>query len=200
MEILPMNWLKNLVEHHKRIDEIASIFGVILYTNEHANIKRVLRNEDSWTAFDAVTGPHWVIFSIRPRQGQRTSVNAPPGTHAKMVPVWKEPEENKELLEVFEIESTEKLPLLLVFVEDENGEILKRSLKLKDTSIDDAYQSIKEALKLITKAVERVLPENRKIESRVFSAVHLAVSDYKDWEKFKKAIKFIKWAKKILPL
>jgi hypothetical protein len=199
MGILPMNWLNSMVKHYRGFDEVADIFGVILYTDEHANIKKVLRDEDRWTAFDKISGLHWIIFAIRPYKGEMVCPQKPPGTSARLVPIWKEPEENKELLEMFEIESTEKLPLLLVFVEDEEGKILKCSLKLKDSSIDNAYGSIKEALHLITNAVERVLPENRKISSGVFSAVRLAVTDYQDWKTFKNFINLISWVKNFIP-
>lgn len=114
---MTLNWLNNLVEHYRKKDEIASIFGVILYTDVHANIKKVLMDNFYWTAFDKISGPHWIIFSIRPHQGKMVDPSPPPDTMARMVPIWEEPSKNGELLEGFELESTKNLPILLVFTE-----------------------------------------------------------------------------------
>jgi hypothetical protein len=191
-----MNWLNNLVEQYRYKDEIASIFGVILYTEAHANIIKVLRDDDYWTALNVITGPHWIIFSIRPSKGKTSH---PPGTMGRMEEIWMEPEENKALLREFELKSTENLPLFIVFAKDEDGEILKHSLQLKDTSIEEAYGSIKEALELVTNAIIGVKPENRKNVLGGFQAVNLAVSEYKGWKKMQKAIKFYIWVKRLIP-
>ena len=135
-----MTWLKKLVEQYRHKDEIAEIFGVIIYTDKHANIKKVLRDEDYWNSFDELSGPHWLIFSIRPVPGKYVYPSPPPGVRvrARMVPVWKEPKENMKLLAEFELDYTSDDPQFLVFADGGEDGILKHSLRLKDYSIDNA--------------------------------------------------------------
>lgn len=205
-----MSWLKKLVEQYKDKDEIVDIFGVILYTDKHANIKKVLRDQDYWDSFHERSGPHWMIFSIRPRPGRmeypiNEEIVGPPGAPPppprlyNMVPVWKEPKENFSLLQEFGIESTKHLPQLLVFTESARGEILKHSLRLKDSSVNEAYASIKEAIDLVTRAIAGISPENRKNSLGAFQAVDLAVSDYKGWKRLEKAFDFYRWVKGLMP-
>lgn len=194
-----MTWLKKLVKQYEGDNEISSIFGVILYTEQHANIKKVLRDSDYWKSFDALSGPNWLVFSIRASKGLVEFPTSAPGVMGYMVPVWKEPKENEEILNEFGLETSEDLPQLLVFAEGEDGEILKHSISLNDQSKDKSYASIKEAIGLITRAIDGVLPENRKNSMGSFQSVNLAVSNYKGWLTLKKTIGFYRWVKSIIP-
>jgi len=41
-----MDVFSSLVEEQKSKNEVVQLFGVILYTDKHPNIKKVLRDED----------------------------------------------------------------------------------------------------------------------------------------------------------
>jgi hypothetical protein len=116
-----------------------------------------------------------------------------------MIPVWKEPRENESLLREFEIESTEDLPQLIVFARGIEGEILKQSIHLDDSSIEKAYDSLKAGIKVIGEAIQNVLPENLESAEGVQAAIGLAVSNYKQWQVIKKGLSFYKWIKDLLP-
>ena len=115
------------------------------------------RYDDYWKAFDNVSGPLWAIFSIRSKQGYYEYPKSPEGTCALMVPIWKEPNDNLELLKEFEINSTKDLPILVIFSKDKDDNILKQTIKLDDSSSDKAYSSIKKSLELVTKAIVKMM-------------------------------------------
>jgi hypothetical protein len=48
-----MNWLfEAVISHRKKSPQHFNIFGVILYSDIDANIKKVLSDEDYWLALD----------------------------------------------------------------------------------------------------------------------------------------------------
>src|SRR3989337_2623534 len=104
-----MNWIFQSTEHLKHQEGLVNAFGVILYTEKHPNIKKVLADNDYWVALDKISGPKWAVFSIRARAGYYSLPTLPQGTMGMMIPVWKEPCENELVLENFEIESTKEL-------------------------------------------------------------------------------------------
>jgi len=68
-----MSWLDTLVVQYRADQTLADIFGVILYTDTHANIKKVLRDEDYWRSFDEVSGRRLACFPFgRPPLPRRT--------------------------------------------------------------------------------------------------------------------------------
>ena len=193
-----MSWISSLVEEHRNQDGLVDIFGLILFTDEHPNIKKVLRDDDYWDSLHEISGEKWAIFSIRPKKGSFGFPELGPGEVGLMVPVWKEPAENKPLLKEFGIRSTERLPLFIAFTHID-GEILKTELRLKDGSIDDAYNSMKGAVSLLAEAVNNILPENSKNALGVHAAVELAVDGHNNWQALKKGIDFYGWIKGLLP-
>ncbi|MCL4873565.1 hypothetical protein KJ039_05750 [bacterium] len=188
-----------LVNRWKDKEGIANIYGVVLYTDAHAHIKKILADSDYWTALDEISGPRWAIFSVRAKAGFYEMPSPPPGMICMMIRVWKEPHENKLLLKEFEIESTEKLPQLLIFAEGENGEILKETIRLDDSAPEKAYESLKNGIKVVSEAIRNVSPENLKSAEGVYAAVNLSISNYKQWQRIKKGISFVKWIKELLP-
>jgi len=194
-----MNWWLRLQEVYRRDEDLVDIFGVILFTDAHPHLKKILADNDYWSALDEISGPHWVIFSIKPKSGCYSLPQIPPGVFARMIPVWKEPAENKPILETFGIKSTRELPLFVVFTQNNNNEILKIELKIKDDSPEEAYNSLKKNIEIITDAVERIDSQYKKNAQDVFNAVKMSVDVHKNWEVFKKGIKLIHWLKGFLP-
>ncbi len=193
-----MNWLIRLHEHYRSNNELVDIFGVILYTDAHAHVKKVLADHDYWNSLDEISGPHWAIFSIKPQQGQYGFPNFPRDTIGFLVPVWKEPAANKPILEVFGIKSTEKLPLFVVFTQS-NDEILKIELNIEDDTIEKAYNSLKKHIEVVTEAVHRIDSQYKKNAEGVFNAIKMNIDAHKNWETFKKGIKLIHWLKGFMP-
>ena len=194
-----MNWLLRLQKQYSSDKELVDIFGVILYTDAHPYVKKVLADHDYWTALDEISGPHWAIFSIKPKRGHYELPNFPSGTIGYMVPVWKEPSENELILKTFGIKSTKELPLFIVFTQSNNDDILKIELKIKNNTVEEVYNSLKEHIEIITEAVCKIDSQYKKNAEGVFNAVKMNVDAHKNWEMFKKGIKLIHWIKGLLP-
>lgn len=193
-----MNWLFELTKKYRNKKHLINVFAIVLYTNAHANIKKVLADHDYWNAIDEISGPRIAIFSIKPKQGKYEEPSHSEGTLELLIPIWKEPSENKKILESFELDSTKDLPSLIVFTFDHNNNILKQSLILNDSSIDEAYSSIKTRINLIAEAANKIDHENFKNSEDVFRAINFAIKDFKEWEMIKKGLSFHEWIKKIL--
>ena len=137
---------------NKKIKEISSTskiktFGIIIYTDENPNIKKMLRDNDYWKALDKVSSKDFIIFSVKPKKGSMEYPNYPKGTLGMMVPIWKEPNDNEELLELFQIKSTKELPLFFIFTKYENYFLIKHT-KINDDSIDTSFKQLKRAFKI----------------------------------------------------
>lgn len=195
-----MNWAREIYTHYREVKDVVDTCGIILYTDAHANIKKVLADNTYWNSLDEISGKKWAILSIKPKAGayEIPRTNHSSDTFGFMVRVWKEPKENQELLEEFEIESTKELPLLLCFAQYKDGEILKASVKLDDSSIDEAFKSLRRTIRAIAEAVEDIQIENSKNPLGVHGAVSHAIDNYKNWEFMKKGIKFIPWVSKFI--
>lgn len=172
-----MNWLHNLTEHYRSDPDLADVFGIILYTDEHPYIKKVLKDDDFWLALDEISGTEWVIFSIKPKKTSpnKSSIKRKPGALYKMISIDKEPVENKELLDYLGINSSCRLPLLVLYTHDEDGEILKIEWKIDEESKDSTYNSLRRGIQLIRQAVDGVHDENKKYSEGVFRAIEMAV-------------------------
>lgn len=194
-----MNWAIQLTEHWRHKKGMVNAFGIILYTDEHPHIKKVLADDDYWAALDKISGQRIAIFSIRTKAGYYEVPRQRPNTLGKLIPVWKEPHENEAIIREFEINSTKSLPQLLIFAMGRNEEILKHSIHLDDSSKENAYQSLRAGIEVIAHALEDVLPENLNSAEDVYSILDRALNIYRSWQIIKKGFSFYKWIKELLP-
>ena len=193
-----MNWARAFYEAYRSKEGVVDICGVIIYTDAHANVKKVLMDEVYWKALDEISGPRWAVLAVKPVPGKYEYPQMPEGNLGFMVPIWKEPRENRSLLEEFCIKSTEQLPLFICFSHDGAGQILMNSLKLDDSSIDASYASMKNHIKMTTEAIENIAEENKKDAAGVYGAVSAQIDNFKGWERIKAGVKFIDWIKKLI--
>lgn len=193
-----MSPLTTFVEEYKSIDGVAHIFGVMLFTDQHPNTKKVLRDEDYWLSFHELTGDRFCVFSVKPRKGRHDFPRMPKGYMGMMVPIWKEPRENKQLLETFEIESTEDLPLLLLFSEVDDS-FVKIELEIDDTSVETAYSSIKEQMEFVCDALAQIKEENLSNPEGLYAALSLHNDTRKKWQLVKSGLNIYSLIKGLLP-
>jgi hypothetical protein len=186
----------NITEEFRINEKQAKIFGFILYSDSHSNIKKVLRDDDHWSSFNEDSNG-WIIFSIKPREGQLKYPNFPEGTIGMMIPVWKEPSENKKILEFFGLQDTRVLPCFVAFTIKENKELSRVSYKLDDDSYDNARNSIKKIINEITATVDNILPEYKDTDS-VYREVTKTIERIKTEEKLKDGINKINFLKGLL--
>jgi hypothetical protein len=189
-----MSRIIKLVKHYRKSKDTVDIFGVILYTDEHPNVKKALNDEDYWKALDEISGKKWSIFSSSQKKGEMGYPDFPPNTIGYMRLIWKEPKKNKVLLEEFELENTQALPLFIAFTESGNR-ILKTQIEINDNSKDEAYNSIKDIISDITHAVENINPEDIKNSDEIYSTVSRILRNKIRWETLKKRFELLRWIK-----
>jgi len=193
-----MDAFTSLVEEQKSKNEVIQLFGVILYTDKHPNIKKMLRDDDYWLALHEITGENFAVFSVRPEQGRYEFPKFPPGFIGMMIKIWKEPKDNQSLIELFEIKSTENLPLLLLFTEI-NGRYLSVQLEISDSSAADAYNSTKGHLEFACNVISNIRKENYGNPEGIFAALSLQNDKRSAWRIIRNGVNIYAYIKGLLP-
>ncbi|MHB8122928.1 MAG: hypothetical protein ACYDG4_12320 [Desulfuromonadaceae bacterium] len=193
-----MSWALDLARVRQASSSTPPLFGVILYTDAHANIKKTLRDQDYWSALDEISGTKWAVFATLAFAGKWGCPELPLGAMGMMVPVWKEPSANQELIETFELSDTKQLPVVVVFVLN-GDELQRRVVPLDDSTLDTAFTSMREVFIKIADALDYIASENLNNPEGVFSAVDFALQDYKDKKNLKNAYRILKNLKEWLP-
>ena len=188
-----MNWAIELARTYRPEKGQANLFGVVVFTDSHPHIKKMLNDEDYWRALDELSGPRWVIFATRAAAGNWYVPPPPPDSLGLMRMVWQEPRENRKLLSAFALDSTSDLPILVIFAEGSDGEVRSTWVKLQDTSEKEAFESLREVLVRIASALDIVLEENRCLDTRAFNAVSYALKDYREWNALRHGIAIWQW-------
>jgi len=194
-----MNPLRPLIETVIADREQIAALGLILYTDQHPHIKRVLRDEDYWKALDEISGRKWTILSARAVVGEYIMPAPKPGTLSMMRMIWREPAANETLLHSFGLESTDSLPLFVLFTPLTNGQLLQARIHLEESSEQAAYDRLKKVVSSLTQAVSKIDMQNRGDYEAVFNALDLTVSDIKALDFLKSALSFYSWVKQKLP-
>ncbi len=142
------------------------IYGFIMYTRKHSYIVKVLRDNDFWNELDEISGANWPIFSIKPLDDGHYA--RPMGSEEmcqRMVPIWKEPNSNRKFLNFFSLEESSDLPCFIIFIWKDNDEIEQIIWKLKNTNTQEAFDSIRSVVKIISSTEELILPEYKRSEN-----------------------------------
>ncbi len=192
-----MNWAIELSRIHKPSSGQANLYGVILYTNSHAYVAKVLSDPIYWSALDEISGQQWSVFATKVAQGRYKLPTPPANTMVLMIPVWKEPAANKELLHMFQLENTKSLPLLAIFAADEDGTIEQTVIPLSDSSLESAYESIQSILKTVADAIRQVEDGNLNDGTRAFRAVRYAIKGYNEKQVIKRAVDVWRWLRSL---
>lgn len=192
-----MTWVVDLARQRSVTGPSTPLFGVIVYTNAHVNLKRLLRDDDYWSALDELSGPQWTIFSVRAQEGSWG-----PGSvqeFGMMQAVWVEPAENRALLSSFELDDTKDLPALVMFLLE--GDHLHRTyIRLDESSSDAAFSSLKEVVGSVATALRR-LPDSQLRDPRfVFDAIKASVRTHHGWRRLQSSYKILKEIRDWLPL
>lgn len=158
-------------------------FGFIMYTEENPNIIKLLKDDDYWNALDSVSGEKFYVFAVKPKKGSREFPTMSDGMIGMMVQIWKEPKDNVKLLEIFEIESTEKLPLFFIFTKV-GPYLLKYSVKINEKNVDEALSQLKELFSKIRTVSEKIHSNYDEHPAQV----HDKIAEILQKENFKKAV------------
>ena len=152
---------------NKCLNSPSRIYGFIVYTRAHSYIAKVLRDEDFWYELDEISGPNWPIFAVRPlEQGcykmPSCSRKSKSNICCSMNEVWYEPNENKKVLEWFALDKSEDLPCMVIFSWNDNDKLERFVWKLSNDSLDNAFNLIREVVKIVTETESYILPKYKK--------------------------------------
>jgi hypothetical protein len=192
-----MHW--TIAEAKEWLDKpgIANAFGLILHTDRHVHTGKVLNDPDFWKGLDERTGDRWPVFVLKGAPGKLEKPPAKPGSLDLLVPIWKEPNENRKILEELALRSTQD-PYLLVYSVLTDDTVLYHTVKLSEESFEAAYDALKEALDAATTAIEDLHEANLKSAEGVNAALDLTLTHLKDWKRVRKGISLYGMLKKIL--
>jgi hypothetical protein len=186
-----MHWVIEEATTWLAKDGIANAFGLVLYTDRHSNLAKVLGDDVFWRGLDDRTGDRWPIFVLkRPPGGTERPVRRP-GQLKMMVDVWREPAENRAILEQLGLASTRR-PYLAIYSVLDDEHTLVQTVALSDDSVEDAHATLKDALDAATRAIEDVAPANIKSADGMQAAVDIVVTDLKQRRMIKKAMPLLK--------
>lgn len=136
--------LKQLLEHYEKYQ----LFGVILFTEAHPHVIKMLKDRDYYAALNEISGKQIAVFVTMLFRGKYKYPSPPPGVLAHMVPIWKEPAENKKILTWFNIKDSRELPLFVLFTVD-SDKLYYQRYPLKSDSPQEVFNSLREVLSAI---------------------------------------------------
>ena len=172
------SWLQKLTREFAPGEGSANLFGVILYTHRHVYVAKMLADDHYCKALNELSGTRWNVFAARGEAGDRGK--------GFLRSVWKEPEANKELLEQFDLKSTDSFPALMIYAEDAQGGLHKQAYSIKGDSEAEVFKSLSDTLTTIAATLNRFLDENLRVETRAFDVATEQLDGKKQWETMKK--------------
>ncbi len=178
--MIRLNELCDIEDLRKKCDRSKTrIFGFILYTEENPYVRKVLRDEDFWSALDRKSGPNWPIFSACP--------NDPFDEYTQT-----------ELYNYFDI-NPKDVPCFVVFIWDDHNNIKRFSVKFDDDSVDAVYMSLQRIIDVITRT-ERFILDEYKWSENVYREVVNNLDSY--WvnpiKDFRDTFRVIEFARTII--
>ncbi len=192
--------ITDLIKNYEPRVGSVPVFGMILYTDSHPIIKKMLRDDDYWAALDEISGSKWPVFSIRAKAGSYKHSEHQYFKRFYMTPIWKEPSENKKLLDWLALESTEQLPLLVVFTFNDGEEVDRTVVKLDDENPDIAFNRLREVFSVIKHSIDNIPVEDLNSGLEVLSAIRYALDKIGRRERLKEGYRLIKEIRDWLPL
>jgi hypothetical protein len=162
--MFPLDKEFGLTELKRRCDDSpARIFGFIMYTRCHSYIAKTLRDIDFWNELDEISGSNWPIFAVRPlAQGYyEPPIQSNPGEFGMMVKTWNEPNENRKYLDVFSLNESKDLPCFVAFIW-KGDELEQITCKLSNRNLEEAFDSIREVVSVISETERQILPRYKR--------------------------------------
>ncbi|NES25165.1 MAG: hypothetical protein F6K41_41240 [Symploca sp. SIO3E6] len=138
-----------LLEYHEKFP----FFGIVLFTEAHPHVVKALKDQEYYAALHEISGDSIAIFATMLFRGRLVYPDFPPGVVGMFVPIWQEPVQNKELLSWFDIKDSQKLPMFVLFG-FENSLLYYRKHSLKDSSVQESFDSLREVLSLVATTIQ----------------------------------------------
>ena len=123
-------------------------FGIILFTEVHPNIIKLLRDDDYWRALDEISGSEIAVFATRSLGEEPCCSQQPSDSLGYLLPIWREPKANEEVLSWFNIKKSQNLPIFVLFVDTDQG-LAYSKYPLPNESVEKIYKSLEKMLSTI---------------------------------------------------
>ncbi len=170
-------------------------FGIIIYTDENPNIVKLLRDEDNWKALSKASGEKFFIFSIKPKKGYMEFPDSSPGVIQFLIPIWKEPDENKKLFEYLNIKDSRELPLFVVFTKvDEH--LLYKSMPIDESDPYKALEQLRNIFYQIRDIADSIHSKYQEHEAQVHDKIASVLQKNNAWKKLKSIDNLVKLVKR----
>lgn len=142
---------------------LSRIYGFILYTDKDLYVRKMLADKLYWEELDKKSGARWPIFTVRQLiKGHDELIPTGSEYTSFMLKKWNEPATNMDVLNAFEIKSTEDLPVFVAFIWDDNEEIQSISVNIDGNSDSAVYNKVDEVVSAIARVENAVLPQYRQ--------------------------------------
>lgn len=149
------------------------IFGFIMYTRRHSYVINALSDKNKWNELDEISGANWPIFSVQPHERLRPHCgNCNASYPSREQPVFHmmlsttlEPNDNREMLELFSLNEIDDLPCFVIFIWKDDNTTERIVWKLKNDSADEVFRSIRKVVEIVSNTESEVLPEYKRSEN-----------------------------------
>ncbi len=142
-----INTLYKLAQEHPDYP----LHSVLMFTDAHAHVIQMLDDPRYYKALEEITGEQIALFHTRLFHGRYEMPSPPPGFMCLMVPVWKEPQANKQLLALFDMKDSTSLPCLVTFL-FADGTIHYTESRIATESPQTVFNSLEEIIKRLAQA------------------------------------------------
>lgn len=150
-------------------DSRFSIFGLILFTEAHAHVVKLLKDSDYFNAIDEISGELLPVYATCLFKGAWEEGSESRPARARLIRVWTEPERNRRLYPYFGIADGRALPALVVCA-SYAGQLRYRVEPIKGTSAAAAFESVKSSLLAIVKCLHAAV-DPHAFPERAFAQV-----------------------------
>lgn len=188
----------NLIEicNDHRNNEKALMFALIIYDFENPQLPIILQNEDYWRSLNQISGKYISVFSLnykKPKKIKKSRSYSDTGSKytsfLTSIPTDLFPSEGTELLiNKYFVDKSDKIeyPAILFFQVDNNEVTESFIVELKEEETEKAYLELKEILKVVSQALEKVLPECRNNFDEIYTITKNNIESLKMKTKIKK--------------
>lgn len=135
---------EKLIETHTKFP----LFGILLFTEEHPYVVQLLKDKSFYTAIDIIAKEHIAIFATMLFTGEYKYPRPPLDAMPTILPIWKEPAENKKILSWFKIDDSRDLPVFVIFgIKGDN--LYYVNYRIDGDSVESVFNSIQDILLFI---------------------------------------------------
>lgn len=150
--------IKDLKFNVVKLQRDFALFGIILFNESHPHIVKLLKDNVYYKALDELSGSQLAIFATCLFEPTWDMPSRDDGKMYQMIPIKKEPKQNKKLFDWFEIKDSGSLPMFVLF-NGKGSELYFQKHPLNDTSIEEAWNSLKEVIEPIVNSIDENLDE-----------------------------------------